>query len=211
MTAFENMFNLFRKPWVILIGLCVIACSFMWIDLPLTQFFRGLNLGDKLPILKYITMLGIWIDNIILFLLLIILFRFVIRNPLYEQRCRLMFTALMLTGLTGTIIKVILGRSRPELFFSSHLYGFYWFKLKPLYWSMPSGHSWTAFTLAFLGGVVLRGYLYMFIAIAIAVAATRVILCHHYLSDIMVGFYISLLVVGYLIQFIRDKRYFALV
>lgn len=177
----------------------------------MTQYFKSLNLGDSLPILKYITMIGIWIVNVILFLLLIVFFRYVKLNPLYEQRCRLMFTALIFTGLAGTIVKVILGRSRPELFFSSHLYGFYWFQLKHMYWSMPSGHSLTAFTLAFIGGVIFRGYFYAFIAMAIAVAATRVILCHHYLSDIIVGFYISLFVVGYLLQFVKHKRYFALV
>jgi membrane-associated phospholipid phosphatase len=211
MNSFENMFNLFRKPWLLLIGLAVIVCSFLWLDLPLTQYFRSLNLDAAIPILKYITMLGIWIDNVILFLVLIIIFTYAKRNPLYEQRCRLMFTALIFTGLAGTIVKVILGRSRPELFFSSHLYGLYWFKFKPMYWSMPSGHSWTAFTLAFVGGVIFRGYFYAFIAIAIAVAATRVILCHHYLSDIIVGFYISLFVVGYFLQFVKHKRYFALV
>ena len=102
----------------------------------------------------------------------------------------------MIPNLFGFVVKIVLGRARPDLLFSIDYFGFYGFKLNNLYWSFPSGHTLTSTALASGLGVIFPRYFYAFLGGALLVASSRILLYHHYLSDVMTGLYMSLLLVG---------------
>jgi len=106
--------------------------------------------------------------------------------------------------LTG-ILKVLLARYRPIEFFTHGLYGFHFLSDRWAFDSTPSGHTSMAF--AILGGLasqVKKTWLWiLIIIICLIIAASRLILNNHYLSDLIFGGYVGLLSVywvNYLVQ-----------
>ena len=100
------------------------------------------------------------------------------------------------------VIKGVLARYRPELFFDNGMYGFHFFSGKHILTSMPSGHAVTAFTLLFIPGVLLWGkskvVSLIFIFCAISLALSRILTTDHYFSDVMLSFAISSFSAGYI-------------
>ncbi len=105
------------------------------------------------------------------------------------------------------VIKGVLARYRPEMFFSDNLYGFHFFSAKHAFTSMPSGHAITAFTLLFIPGLFLwnKNKLlgFVFIVSAAFLAFSRVLTTDHYFSDVMLSFAISSGVTGYILSKIK--------
>ena len=103
---------------------------------------------------------------------------------------------LLASGILVQIPKILLGRARPELWFSEGLYGFYGIHLDAAYRSFPSGHTITIFTLFFMLWPLLRPPARIVLAIVAGlVALARVILLKHYVSDILAGALLAYLVV----------------
>ena len=127
-------------------------------------------------------------------------------NPVYESRSWYLLGCVFVANLVCFVCKVTLGRARPDLLFASNEFGFYWFKLSKFYWSFPSGHTTTVVSLAVGLGVLFPRYFYIALTVALLVAASRVLLYYHYLSDVLSAFYISLLVVGFFTGYLKDKK-----
>ncbi len=104
------------------------------------------------------------------------------------------FACIAVAGLTADVLKLLFGRARPKMWFDAADFGVppqYGFA--PLsfggarYQSFPSGHANTAFALAFALAVFeprWKKFLYTF---ATMIAISRVVLTHHYLSDVIAG------------------------
>jgi lipid A 4'-phosphatase len=110
----------------------------------------------------------------------------------HAWRASYLFLAVAVSGLIADLIKPVVGRARPKLFFSDHISGFTGFGPRPDYWSFPSGHSVTAAALAFVLCVLYPRWRPAWIAAALLVGASRVGLDAHHLSDVLGGFYIGL-------------------
>jgi undecaprenyl-diphosphatase len=89
--------------------------------------------------------------------------------------------------LTFFILKRIIGRERPCAT-EPHCWSIL---LPPDRFSFPSGHTITAFAIAFSLGLYYPALLVGLIFCALSVAASRVILGLHYLSDVLVGILIG--------------------
>ena len=99
----------------------------------------------------------------------------------------------LLTGLVGTILRVLVGRTRPE----GHgpagvLPGFYgiwhdghWIIGKAAYSAFPSGHAAVAVGVAAAAWLVHRGWGAVMMIYALAVMWSRVALQWHHLSDVL--------------------------
>lgn len=208
MTQFETLFHFMKKPWIIIIYAIFVILAYYFMDKPLATYFYQLALGTKLPFLELLTALGKWVAYIILFLIAGLYFRYIQVNAVYEARSWYLLGCVFLANLVCLILKVTLSRARPELLFSSNEFGFYWFKLSSNYWSLPSGHTTTVISLAAGLGTVFSRYFYVLLVIALLVVASRVLLCFHYLSDVMSAFYITLLVVGFFTEYLKRKNWF---
>jgi len=206
MTGFEKTVNCLKKPWVITVFIVMVILSYQYVDRTLATYFYHLDLRSNFKILKVLTCFGVWFLYLGLFFALGLFFRFVNKNEELEKNSWFLFGCIFIPNLINFILKVSLSRARPELLFMENLYGFYWFKLKDLYWSFPSGHAVTIVAFVSGLGVLVPKYFYLFLVMALLVAATRVMLYHHYLSDVLVGFYYSMLVVGLLAHFVKRKK-----
>lgn len=103
-------------------------------------------------------------------------------------------TALLASGAVVTILKHSLGRFRPSMLLTDGVYGMAPFAFLPKSISLPSGHTqviWTVTTIL----LVLKPRIGLaMIPVAILVGASRVAINVHFLSDVLVGAYIGVLV-----------------
>jgi undecaprenyl-diphosphatase len=102
-------------------------------------------------------------------------------------RVGLLFVAIGLPGLFGTIIKRLIGRARPMVTGAVDPYAFSPFIWRTDYASLPSGHATTAFAaLVAIGTLWPRARTVMWIY-ALLIAASRVVVTAHYPSDVFAG------------------------
>lgn len=195
-----------KNPPVILIFALLMILSWNFIDRPIALYFHPLDLQKKFPFLVVFYFIGLWKYYLCLFILLALYFRFVRPNRLNEGRVWYLFFCLALTSVLNGIIKIVFARARPELLFINQSYGFYWLKLPDAYHSFVSGHAVTTTTLAAALGVLFPRYFIVFIVVALLVCASRVVLLNHYLSDVLIGFYFSILAVGLTTQYFKRKK-----
>lgn len=207
MTQFEKTFHFMKKPWVIVLYAILVVLAYIFIDRSLATYFYQLDLRINIHALNILTAFGQWIGYVLLFLGIALHFRWIRANPVYEMRAWYLLGCLLIANLVCFVVKVALSRARPDLLFASNEFGFYWFKHTKAYWSFPSGHTTTVISLAAGLGVLFPRYFYAILAVALLVAASRVLLYYHYLSDVMTAFYLSVLVVGFFTQYLKKNHW----
>ncbi|MGA2712094.1 MAG: phosphatase PAP2 family protein [Bryobacteraceae bacterium] len=100
--------------------------------------------------------------------------------------------------LTFFILKRLIGRERPCAT-QTHCWASL---LPPDRFSFPSGHTITAFAITFSLGLYYPALLAGLIFCALSVAASRVILGLHYLSDVLIGIVIGMTIgIGVFVRF----------
>lgn len=181
------------------------AISFFLFDKPLTLFFQPFNTGLWHSVWKAITTAGQSEWYLVGGLLLFAGFRK--RNRRFSAGGLLLFSAVAASGLTADILKFILGRARPKLFLQQGIYGFdlFGWHLEHAWQSFPSGHSATALSAALSLSLLFPRFRPAFLAGAMLIAASRVVLCQHYLGDIVAGSALGAATVALLYQrYFRD-------
>jgi membrane-associated phospholipid phosphatase len=101
----------------------------------------------------------------------------------------------------------VLGRSRPELLFNDGLYGFYGLKLSSKFWSFPSGHTSTIMGFVFGLCIVFPRDMYAFILTGFTIATSRILLTHHFLSDVLMATYLSFLEISLFYYWVKRKKW----
>lgn len=206
MTQFEHFFSIVKKPWVTISYGILVFLAYHYIDRPLALYCHDLDLGTLGTILNKLTLLGTWIFYVAGFAFLGLYFRYANKNRLFERRAWFLFSCLALSSLAAFVLKVCLSRARPDLLFENNLFGFFGFKLDASYWSFPSGHTVTVVALAAGLGVLFPKYFYSVLLVAFLVIMTRVLLCFHYLSDVMIGCYLSILIPGFIMESCQRRQ-----
>jgi len=102
-------------------------------------------------------------------------------------RISFLFAAVALPSLFVTIVKRVIGRARP--FVGGHLDPFLYLPpvWRPDYASMPSGHATTAFAAAVAVALLWPRLRLPMLIYALLIAASRVVLDAHYVSDVIAG------------------------
>jgi membrane-associated phospholipid phosphatase len=90
------------------------------------------------------------------------------------------------------------------MFFQEQLYGFEFFQLKGKITSFPSGHASTIAALMLSLYFISPKYRVIYFIIAFVVVISRVLVCHHFLTDVVVGSYVAVMITLCLKQFL-DK------
>lgn len=156
-----------------------------------------------LKIAKFITHFGDAISIITMIALLLIFKR------TRKVGCFAMVSVLIAFLVNNYVLKILIARDRPyeaniELLKAIELAGYN----LPSGHSMPSGHSLASMTLAVSIFMFNKKYGAISIGFAVVIGMTRMILCVHYLTDVLVGFAVGTLfaiMMHYLIKFIIKK------
>lgn len=193
-----------RKPLVTYSGillLCVLL--FFFIDRPLALFFQPLNQGPWRDFWKAVTLAGQSEWYLVTGLALYAWFRK--RDRKRSRASFFLFSSVAVSGLTADLLKFILGRARPKLFFKEGIYGFDFFHghIEHAWTSFPSGHSATALSVALTLSILYPRFRTGLIFTGVVIAASRCVLCQHYLGDVAAGSALGALTVSLLYQ-----RYF---
>lgn len=164
---------------------CVVSMVFF--DQPLTLFFHHLDTGLWHESWKMVTKAGQSEWYLIGGLALFAWFRK--RDRQLGMKGLFLFSTVAASGLTADLIKVTVCRARPKLLLEQGIYGFNLFgwSLEHAWQSFPSGHSATALSAALSLSLLLPRFRPLFMTAAIVIAVSRVVLCQHYLSDIVAG------------------------
>lgn len=114
------------------------------------------------------------------------------RNPVrlsYASMARgslLMLATMAVGGLVMLALKRSVARARPKLFFEEGIYGLGEpFSRARYFHSFPSSHTYAAFAVAVVLGILAPRWRWVFLALAALVAVSRLVNLDHYLSDIM--------------------------
>ena len=116
---------------------------------------------------------------------------------------------LIIPNLICLILKMLLGRARPDLLFLDHSYGFYGLHLtQAKYWSYPSGHTTTIISLLYGIHWIFPRYNRLCILIGVLLISTRVLLNYHYLSDVVATAGLTLLELLVMMRIMRHYSWF---
>jgi membrane-associated phospholipid phosphatase len=176
------------------------------LDVPVARFFAAADYRIK-HIFELITWLGLSWPYLAAASAGFIYFKLIKKDEPLANAAAFLFTAVALSGLANDLIKVLVGRSRPGLLFSEGIYVFKPFTDQYLYASFPSGHSNTIAALGYGLSVVTGRFKYIWLTIALSVMASRVVVEAHFLSDVIFGAYLGIVVTG-LVAVVFEKTGF---
>lgn len=176
--------------WLATIALALLSIAFL--DRPVAVALQSIDPGVH-DAFVFITQFGLgkgWlIASAALAIALALAARLLDRPRLLREALRALFffLAVAISGLAVDLLKIAFGRARPKLLLSDHLYGFEWGAMSPAQWSFPSGHATTIAAVATALYLLWPRGLALYVALALVVAASRVIIDAHYVSDVVVG------------------------
>ncbi len=111
------------------------------------------------------------------------------------QSAGFLFANIAASGLTVNALKIIIGRPRPVLLLESGLFNdFTPFSFASRWWSLPSGHSATALSLALALAVLYPRWRLPLLLFAGIIAASRIVVTAHYVGDTLAGFAVAAMV-----------------
>lgn len=172
------------------------GASMLWLDQPLARYLH-VAAAPVEPAFAALAQLGLGYPYLVFFAGLFIMMRWGGALPMLRARDAslrtlasvpaFLFAAIALSGLAADAIKVIAGRTRPKLLFASNIDQFGGLAFRADHWSFPSGHATTAAALMLGLWYLWPRYAPVYAAFAVLIAAARVIICAHYLSDAVAG------------------------
>ena len=190
------------------ISIFIVLCatfSYIYFDRELALFFR--YIPDELrTFAEVLTEMGDSKYSLVVTFLMFLYFRFK-QQRVYAARAIFVWLSVAISGILVNIIKIIFARPRPKVLFSDNLYGFEYFKFGQS-WSFPSGHSATALSLGLSLVFLFPKYKKEFLLVAIMISFSRVVLCAHFLSDVLIGGLFGALTVVVLERYFSNNKCF---
>ncbi|MDD3289013.1 MAG: phosphatase PAP2 family protein, partial [Alphaproteobacteria bacterium] len=179
-----------------------------YVDVPLSQYMRT-NIGANQTMMDFYRAysdigLGVWyqLPSGICMITCILLCRRPGLSPKHKEKAEIwksmsifFFTSVTAAGIACTIIKKLIGRSRPKLLDQQGIFDFNIMSFGHDWNSFPSGHTTNIFAAAMAIGILFprtRPWLFPFAA---TVGLSRVIINAHYLSDVVAGAFLGVLMV----------------
>lgn len=179
------------------LAFCVV--SYLWFDQPVALWFKANLVGTWSLVFHRLTDLGlggVWLIPAFCGAFYFRRAEFSAKTVQSERRLHLaangsilLFASVAGSGLVVDLLKGLIGRLRPYELFQHGLYGFEPLTLNWAKNSFPSGHGQTAFAALTVFAAVWPRFRIPFLLLALLVAASRVIISVHYLSDVVMGAY----------------------
>lgn len=207
MTLFERIFSWMTKPSVVMVYFLCVVLSYYYLDRSLVIYISSQHMNEHYLFLNGLTLLGENKFFLTGLMLIALFFRWVKKNRVFEERAWFLWLCVVVCNLICLLLKISIGRARPELLLQENIYGFFGFQTHSTYWSLPSGHTTTIMSLAFGLSIIFPRQAAWFLISAFCVALTRILLLQHYLSDVLTATFLTLIEVGVLSLILRRKEY----
>ncbi|MBP6919116.1 MAG: phosphatase PAP2 family protein [Legionellaceae bacterium] len=185
MRQVERWINGATHPVVVPIFLALIVASYLLWDQSLALKMHDLALTQHYPVITWVTQLGKSLYWLAVLPLIALFFRHGHRIKQMEWRIWFLWITLVIANGSCFLLKTLLGRARPELLFSDHIFGFFGYMTNSLYHSFPSGHTTQVTTAVLSLSLLYPKQRWLFLSIGTLILATRVLLTKHYLSDVL--------------------------
>ncbi len=205
--TFFNQLNYQEKR--ISIYLLVGAFFFLLFDYSVASFFDSINYQTK-SLFGTLTHFG---DSLYFFVPTILIWGFIkiikSKNQIMETVSDIslfIFLNILLSGIVTQILKHIIGRPRPVLYNGFELKSLDIIQFDSKWHSFPSGHTATIFAFIFCIIFLFPKIKNAFIAIAIIIASTRVIVGAHFISDIFGGTLVAYLSTIFISKKLANKK-----
>jgi membrane-associated phospholipid phosphatase len=165
----------------------LVAALYWFIDEPVILFFHDCNLG-RYGLLQWLTRL----PEVFVILSPVVLFAGLLKRRFTpwtwaERAAVVAAMSTLLTALAALFLKISFGRSAD---------GFHPFHLEAAYWAFPSGHTACTLSVTVVAQAALPRWRLFWWAIAGSVAATLIVLTHHFVGDIVGGAFLGWAVGG---------------
>lgn len=177
-----------------------IGASIAWVDRPLAAYLRGIAPATE-RVFRVITAFGVSTGYLVIAALAALGCGIAASRSADAARMRrlnghawravFVFVTVGGAGLAGDILKPVFGRARPSLWLRDGVFGFTWHGARAEYWAFPSGHAITIVALAAALAQIERRGLPLYVAVALLVIASRIVLDEHYLSDVLAGAFLA--------------------
>ena len=179
-----------RNPSVIAAVLVTAAIAYAFLDRPVILAVAQWP-EERLATFALFTELGHSTKYLVASALAFVLFRWIVPRPHLSGAAALVFGAIVLPGAVVNLLKIVIGRFRPQQLLELQRWGVDPFTFDYATSSFPSGHSSTIFGLAFALGLLFPRWRVLWFTLAALVALSRVAVLEHYPSDVIVGGYIG--------------------
>ena len=193
-TREQISFNRSKKLMLISLPVLVLfgIIGYFFLDLIIAKYCAStFNNVNTRRILKDISKLGLATFYLPFAAVCFMFFRFIKKRRVWSNRALFVFLTISFSSIIVLILKFIFGRYRPKMFFEEQLYGFQFFQLKGKLTSFPSGHASTIVALMLALYFISPKYRAIYFAIALVIVISRVLVCHHYLTDVVFGSYLA--------------------
>lgn len=206
MTPFERIVSTMTKPWVLVTYVSFVIVSYFYFDKSIAIYFHALDFRTNFLALTWVTNAGISSVYFISLFTMALFFKFMLPNRKWEARFWFLWLCVVLPNCICLVLKVLLSRARPELLFADGFYGFYGLQVHSEFWSFPSGHTTTIMGLVFGLSILFPRYAYLSLLAGLTIASSRILLTHHYLSDVLTAIYLTMIEIYLFVWFIRHKQ-----
>ena len=197
------------KRWVgaAILFLAVEAALIVWIDRPVSLWLRDLDTQHRALVdifrgyTSYAKAEWYLVPSGVAGLIL-----WALGRRRCARLCAYFFASVAVAGIVTSLLKCLIGRARPVQLDQFGLYGFRpWNWTEARWHSLPSGEATTAFAVAAALAVLFPRYQILWWAFAVVMAAARVMVNAHYLSDIVAGAAVGALT-AYAMQSVFARR-----
>ncbi len=106
---------------------------------------------------------------------------------LLGERAIYFFATIAVSGILAQVIKHLVGRSRPKLLATDGPFRFHPLSFHNVLASFPSGHTTSAFAAAVALGFIVPRWRGAFLAFALVIGLSRILVGAHYPSDVVGG------------------------
>jgi membrane-associated phospholipid phosphatase len=193
-TQQQISFNRSKKSILISFPIIVLFCiiGYFFLDLIVAKYCTAIFINNSIRgVLKDVSKLALATFYLIFAAVCFIFFRFINKRKIWSNRALFVFLSISLSGILVIITKFVFGRYRPRMFLEEQLYGFKFFQLKGKLTSFPSGHASTIVALMLALYFINPKYRMIYFVIALVIVISRVLVCHHYLTDVVFGSYLA--------------------